>query len=303
MKSISFISLILSVFFGLILMILTTGCETTPTEVEKYEKEAVLTAFLTNGEPVSEVFLERIASIFDRYDFSDAAITGADIKIFDLNGSDTLHFQDDPVSHGRYIPVAGDTLIPLGKHSYRIEASIPNGEFLWSETVVPDAFTSLDIVLIDEDGTFYPVSSGDTLTRNDPYMFWRWSSVDSAGGYLGLIVAETPRDSLVPLDPNWDPNDPDDEIEDENRERSGDMIMRNDATTVSVPWIFFNWEGPNRIELRAISHSYYEYKFSLMRVEMGMLENPIFNINGGLGIFAGSSKVGMIVYLKRVEEQ
>jgi hypothetical protein len=107
----------------------------------------------------------------------------------------------------------------------------------------------------------------------------------------------------VPLNPDWDPNDPDDELKDEDKWAAGWTVFRYDAEFVTIPWVFFNWEGPNRIELHAISAGYYDYLFSSVRVMMGMLDNPIFNINGGLGVFAGLSKKTFRVYMKRVESE
>ncbi|HHE46771.1 MAG TPA: DUF4249 family protein [Bacteroidetes bacterium] len=301
----SFPSCIFLAIAGLAFMFASTGCESTPAEAEKYDPQAVLYAYLTNGEPVGEVYLERIAPLFNRYDFEDAAITGAEIVIFDTDSGDTLHLTDDPQKHGRYIPVPGEELIPRGRRHYRIECSTPDGEFLWSETSVPDTFISLNILLIDQNGE-RPVSEGDTLTRNDPNMFWRWE-IDTTGGfvggYAGLIVAETPRDSLVPLDPDWDPNDPDDALEEEDRDAVGWTVFRYDAEWTTIAWAFFEWEGPTRIELQAVSVDYYNYLWSNFRVMQGMLERPVFNINGGLGIFAGLSKKVFHVYMKRVESE
>ncbi len=302
----SFPSYILFILAGLAFMFASTGCESTPTEVEEYDPEPVLYAYLTNSEPFEEAFLERGTPLFDHYDFEDAAITGAEIKIFDCASGDTLHLMDDQEKPGRYIPVAGEELIPRGRHHYRIECRTPDGEFVWSETSVPVAFDTVAIELVDMYGTVYPVSEGDTLTRNHPNMFWRWA-IDTTGGfvggYAGLIVAETPRDSLVPLDPDWDPNDPDDALDDEDRNAVGWTVFRYDAEWTTIAWAFFEWEGPTRIELQAISAGYYDYLFSSFRAMQGMLENPIFNINGGLGVFAGLSKKEFHIYMKRVESE
>ena len=287
---------------GICLMLISGGCESTPTEVDKYNPEPVLTAFVYNGEPIEEVFLERVGPLFSTYRFEDFGITNADIKIFEIGGNDTLHLSPDPAKDGRYVPTAGELMIPKSRTNYKIEAQIPGAEFLWAEAAVPDKFDTLEVVLIDGDGNIFNVQDGDTLTRNHPNMFWRWD-IDTTGGfvggYAGLIVAETPRDSLVPLDPDWDAVE--DSLEDNERGRAGWTVFRHDALWTTIAWAFFNWEGPNRIELQAVSRDYWDYLYSSMRVQQGMLENPIFNINGGLGIFGGISRRSFTIYLKKVE--
>jgi hypothetical protein len=272
------------------------GCANQPTEVEKYNPEPVLSAYLYNGEPVNEVFLERVAPFNPSYNPRNSGITSATIRIF--GGGDTLELTDDPAYHGRYVPASGQSLTPRGKTRYRIEARTPANEFLWAETVVPDTFGWVDIFLVDREGHRYPVGEGDTLTRDDPNMYWAWSPCDSAGGYTGSIVAQTHRDSLVPLDPEWDPET--DSVEVENRTRAGFVVMRDDQHVVSIAWIFFQWEGWQRVELMAVSRDYYDYMFSTMRVDQGLIEAPITNMHGGLGIFSGMSRKSMMIYMKKV---
>ncbi len=273
------------------------GCENTPTEVARYTPEPVFSAYLYNGEPVEAVYLERIATFNPAYDPQNAGIRNASIRI--MGGGDTLNMVEDPGFHGRYIPEANQFLIPRGRVNYRIEAMTPSNEFLWAETVVPDTFTDLDVYLMDVPGQRYDVQDGDTLTREDPLMFWEWPATESAGGYAGTIVALTDRDSLVPLDPDWDAAT--DSVKMEERQRANFTVMREDQRRISIAWIFFQWEGPTRIELQAVSKSYYDYLFSSFRIRQGMADRPICNIHGGLGIFSGISRKSINVYMKRVE--
>jgi len=289
-------------FFALFLSVLIfVGCDDTPTELKNYDPEPVLSAFISNGEPVSEVWLERIAPLEGYYNPADNGIVGAEIKIF--GGGDTLNMVDDTAMPGRYIPVPDEELIPRSFVNYHIEVITPVDEVLTAETLMPDKIDSdsVHIVLIDDDGNFDLVSEGDTLNRNMSNMYWQWTAVDSAGGYQGKITALTDREDLVPLDPGWDPNDTDDKLDPDDRGRVGWMTMRWDQQVITLPWIFFQWEGPTMIELYAISHDYYEYLFSLMRVQQGMINTTHSNIEGGLGIFGAVSKYGFEIYMEKVE--
>jgi len=277
--------------------VLLTGCDNVPTEMEDYRAEPFLTGFLTSGEPVSEIYLERVAPLIGFYDPRNSGIVGANVIIF--GGGDTLTLAEDPAYRGRYIPAAGQSLTPRGKIRYRIEARTLQGELVWAETVVPDPFAHVESYLMKRDGTRIPVADGDTLARDMPNLFFRWDPVDSAGGYQGLGVTLVPRDSLVPLDPDWDAAE--DSIEEEERTKGGFMVVRDDQRTITLPWIIFNWQGPHRLELLAISRDYYDYLFSLFRVQQGLIEKATSNVHGGFGIFGGISKHTLDIYMRKVE--
>ena len=301
----------------MVFVLLLTGCESNPTEVEEYVPEPVLSAFLTNGEPVLEVFLERVAPIFDYYSFKDAAISDAHIRIFEIDGGDTLHLSEDPRYPGRYIPKPGEELIPKGETMYRIVVeNIAGVDSIWAETIVPAAFPDpppLDVDPANLDSTqyviikqVYPdsvhlVRNYETMTRNSPIIIWTWPDVAGAGGFTGMVVNETDKDKLIPLDPDWEPEDEDDEKDDDYRSRTGFTTYRYDERKATLPWIFFQWEGRTRIELRAISQDYYDYLFSGFRAMQGLLDKPLSNIHGGMGIFAGTSKYNIRVKMVRAE--
>lgn len=130
-----------------------------------------------------------------------------------------------------------------------------------------------------------------------PNMFWAWEDIDSAGGFQGLLRCLEDRDSLVPLDPDWDPVE--DEIEEEDRNRASWAIMRDDQRMVTIPWIAFEWEGEYSIELLAITRDYYEYLYSEFRNQQGLGLKLHSNINGGLGIFGAISRYSMTIFMER----
>ena len=283
------------------LIFLAAGCDNTPTEVEDYDPEPVLTAYICNGEEVSEVTLERVAPLEEYYDFSNSGIVGADIRIFEVGGADALEFMDDPNSPGRYIPVPGQVLIPRSLGIYRIEAftPAPHNEFIWAETTVPGEYDSVGLYLEYDDGSLVPVADGDTLNRAMPNLYWAWSEVDAAEAYQSLIVTLTERDSLVSLDPNWNPEDHEEE-EDENYNLFNWDWYRGDQRESTIFWLAFNWVGPHRVELRALSRSYSDYIFSMFRVDQGLINKLVSNVHGGLGIFGALTKYRVHIYMEKV---
>lgn len=284
-----------------LLIILATGCDDTPTEVEDYDPEPVLTAYICNGEEISELFLERVAPLEEYYDFSNSGIVGADIRIFEVGGSDMLEFRDDPDGPGRYIPVPGQMLIPRGSTVYRIEVvtPAPHNEFIWAETTVPGEYASVGLYLEHDDGTLEPVTDGDTLNWAMPNLHWTWSEVDAAEAYQSLILTLCDRDSLVSLDPDWEPEEDEDE---EDYDLFNWDWYRGDQRECTIFWLAFGWVGPHRVELRALSKSYSDYIFSIFRVDQGLINEPISNVQGGLGIFGALTKYTVHVYMERVPE-
>lgn len=265
------------------------GCENHPTEVEDYESEPVLTAFLKRGVPLEEVLIERIAP-FDRYyDPQDHGIGNVAVCIFEVGSEDTLHLVEDPEQMGRYVPPSAVAWVPEGRHRYRIEATLADGRFMWSETTVPDTF---DIDLYPD-----PTVS-DTLTRLAPPLVLQWTRSADAGGYVMNIVCLSPEDSLVPLDPEFDPSEED--ADEDSLAQSAIWIMREDQRVLTVPWIVFHWQGPYRIDVMAVDADYYDYVFAWFRVSQQVGVDLPSNIHGGMGIFAGLSQHSFYIYMKRV---
>ena len=265
-----------------------TGCENQPTEVEDYVPDTVLSAFIYCGEPVNEIYLERVGSFQRYYDPADYGITGADMILIDMERADTLRLMDDPDEPGRYMTPNTEWL-PRPTVTYRLEASFGD-EFIWAETVVPGDYI---LNVLPE-----PVN-GDTLTREDDNLIFTWTGSDSTGGYAMNIISLAPRDSLVPLDPDWDPEE--DEIEDEDKYQSGVWTMRDDQRVQTLPWIAFGWEGPYRIDFMAVPQIYYDYIFAGFRAEQNIAVDIPTNVHGGIGIFAGLNRRSFSLYMAIAE--
>jgi hypothetical protein len=262
-----------------------TGCGNQPTEVEDYVPDVVLSAFIYADEPIREIYLERVGSFQDYYDRAEYGITGADLVLIDVDRADTLRLMDDPDEPGHYIPENGAWL-PRAMTRYRLEASFGD-EFVWAETLMPGQF---ELTMLPA-----PVD-GDTLTRNDENLAFNWTGADSAGGYVVNIVNFASRDSLVPLDPDWDPIE--DEIEEDDKQQSLLWSMPDDQRTMTIPWGAFVWVGPYRVDFVAAPAVYYDY----INTPPGSdIEIPS-NVHGGIGIFAGMIRHSFQLYMEIADE-
>ena len=296
--------------FALLLAVsMFTGCDENPVSEENYSPEPVLFSFIQTGAPIDTVTLQWTGSFEQRWVSEQQGIEGAEITLFpimdgDGNAIDTsanpslvLRFHEAPnlLGYGKYV-ADNNNYRPVGTWTYRIEASKPSeGLDLWAETTAPDTF-SFSTTL--NRPPFEPVDvDGDTMTRRDPEVIVRWSESKDVGGFVMGIVAETPEDGLVLLDPE----DPD-EIEPEDRTRHAWTFTRYDQQEMIIPWVFFTWAGPNRLYVDAASESYYDYMFSLiMSNDPSWNENPQFNVQGGLGVFGAYARIQFSLYMEIVQ--
>lgn len=275
------------------------GCEQQPTEVEDYEPQAVLQGYLINGQPVDRIYLQWVAPLQGYYDANDYSIADANMIIYPMNQpGDTLHLvqHPSPDSSWVYVPAPGEELVIQGKVRYRIEVKQPEaGLDVWSEALVPDTFSCW----FQSPPLPVGVDTLDSLNREDPNLFLSWVQADSAGGYNLNVTCLTPEDSLLPLDPDFNPDE--DELDLTEVDRTMFWPMRYDQFEMLVPWFMFNFEGWHRIDLQAISQEYYDYGLSIFRFEQGFSIELESNVHGGLGIFAGLAQKSFWVYMERVE--
>ena len=289
--------------FALIVMtlLIITGCDPSPTEVVDYEPEAQLTAFLHTGEAVDMINLHWVGRFNQYYDRRDLGIVNASVKIFPVKDADgstsdttgrVCYFTDHPDSIGDYVPTS--VYIPEGMVRYRIEVRKPSdGINLWAETTSPDTFS----FQIFQNGEAVDVD-GDTLTREMPDLFIRWTESAGAEGYQAGILATGDPDTLLPLDPNFDPTD---ENQVEMYEDAGYYnytVAPDYQLSMTIAWLFFTWEGPTRIDIRACSKEYYDYYFSSL---MGGSQNPVMNVHGGVGMFGATAVNTFEVFMDRAE--
>jgi hypothetical protein len=279
---------LVAAFAAALCCVLVSGCNQQPTEVEDYTPEPVLTAFLTNGEPVNEVFLQWVAPLGEYYDPRDYGISNATVSLFPVDAADTLFLIEDPACPGRYVPPPGILWMPASKRRYRLEALFHGTLLIWAETVVPDTF-SVSVLPAD--------AIGDTLTRADPNMILRWTGADSAGGYVLNIISMRSPDSLS-VPPSYG-NLLVMAADDDSLVQSAVWLMREDQRAFTVPWILFRWTGLYRVDLLAATPEYYEYVYAYLRALQGETFDMPSNIHGGLGIFAGLSRYSFEFYWRR----
>ncbi len=301
------------VLTGILLLLVfavITGCDSEPTEFDDYEPDPVLTAFIETDKPMDWVRLEWVGGFYDYYDREQLGIVGADIVVFpvrqiDMSPADSsgiaVYFTDDPEIPGVYRAVNPEAHQPLGGWRYRIEVwheDLP--DTIHAETTAPGAH---ELFCTNYPQILPPQSDTLTFNRNDPVMEFSWTASDSCGGYIFQTECLVPRDSLAELDPDWDPNDEDDEIEPEDMNRFFITIARWDQLTQDWPWLVFEFRGLHRMEIRAASPDYYRYVFTSMYLGDPSSDVRVeTNVVNGIGIFGATYTHTMYLNMVPVED-
>ncbi|MDP8208127.1 MAG: hypothetical protein P9L92_15790 [Candidatus Electryonea clarkiae] len=326
------------VLLFLFISIALIGCDSTPTEVDDYDPEPVLHAFITVDQPFGEIWLEKIhKNIENYYDPRNGGITGAEIVIFpkiDYTSDppetfDTLgtglavYYEYDRNYAGRYIPMGANTV--KRNTLYRIEVKKPGDVDIWAETTTPDTFILTVVNETDDDryemlNTIMDVVPDDpqalpdsfpTFSRNDESIKTTWTPAwgnvnyggESQGGYLFTILALTDTSELVPLDPDWDPDDPEDAIEPGDKGRSTIGWAPDYINYYDIFWLLFEWSGPQRIDVIAGSFEYSRYVFTTYQTNptTGDISRPESYVHGGLGCFGATAIHSFYLNMEVVE--
>lgn len=301
-------SLRLLLALGLTLPLLAglTGCEDDPSELEDYNPDPILTAFIQNGQPVDSVMVEWIGKFHATYDPNTLGINNADVVLYpvldpDGSAADTsgraLYFHYAGPG-GKYMPDDAN-FIPEPLVRYAMKVTSPDAQ-MYAETTMPDTFSTQvfqagKLLSIDPASRMLVDGDGDTLKtfqRTDEELFFRWTEAVGTGGYLLGIHSTGNPDSIRPLDTEYDSTDAD-QVE------AWDLVPKfvyqpapDYQNAVTLAWIYLNWTGPTDVLIEACSDDYYLYMFTSLTFQMqGGGDNNIYsNVQGGRGIFGALSQ-------------
>src|SRR5690554_4406531 len=119
---------------------LSGGCD--PFEADAYREYMVVESYLQAGRNLPVVRLSTTLPIDQAYNFSDAALTGALVRIhlMDDAGEPAQSFDYRMTHPGIYVPESGLFHQVLPGRTYRLEAQLPDEKRLEAETAVPTEF-------------------------------------------------------------------------------------------------------------------------------------------------------------------
>jgi hypothetical protein len=283
-----------------------TGCED-PYSQEGYEEYYVIESYLVAQNRLPPVRLSTTSPALDEYHFEDKAVSGATVEVHLLEEgpeSPSQHiFSYEQTEAGIYVPLLDHEVLP--RRTYRLEIDLPDAATsLQAYTTVPDTFTTVGGLA---DTVTYQSSVQPEITVTPSYYPGRQSV------YVFNTIAMEPRaDNLTPFYASQ--LDGDTELEDFVNNESpltneANFDINPDSTiTLRYPWIGVAFFGENLIVTNTMDDNIYDFLRS-QSVQLGgstlppgEIQNAIYNVEGGIGVFGSIASDTVRTYIKRPQQ-
>ena len=278
MKVKFFIFVLFSLFF--------IACEET-TSLADYQKEAVVSAFIEEGQPIDSVRILWTGSLDTYYDPAAQAIVGAAVVVKSTDGSfvDTLVY--DPAIPGRYHSNNPNKKIKARlTYELYVKTPAPDVRVVTGVTTVPDTFRIATSTFTDGDTVKYnPVGAVNSFT---------WTSSNLHSTYFPTISSLDINAAIIPKFFQRDT------INNPKPNKVGYRIgLPKDQTHTELPWIVLNYYGNNRFDVYAVDFNYSDFLNQIV-TQRGELKETRYNLKGGIGVFGSQTKAkgGLTIYLK-----
>ncbi|MGM0506319.1 MAG: DUF4249 family protein [Bacteroidota bacterium] len=273
------------------LLVLLGGCVLE--QQTEYREYPVVETHLIAGRDLPPLYLSTSIPIDQEYEFDEVAVSDAqaEIHLLDANGeiSQTLPYRYS--QPGVFLPQTFVTHEVLSGRTYRLEVEIAGFDPIQAETTVPEAF---DVVSDVPSSLVYQQDTLKVQIRRQapserPYVFLFQTVSDEpvvenlTPFYLDLIEREeSEMDEII--------SNPSNPVNEAN-------FTKIDAHTIEIqyPWIAAAFYGKNRIIANAIDSNLHDFLRSQgvqtggSTLPPGEIPNPIYHIEGALGIFGSLS--------------
>jgi len=264
----------------------------------------VVDAILVVGEPFPDVFLTRTLAPDEPFDRDRAGLRGAVVTI--TGGGIALDYEESTPGH--YEP-PHDFYTVMGDSTYHLTAQLPGGTTLRASTRTPTPVTVNDWVLLDSNGEnvtqrltrFSEVDPPDsvyTLPENQlvytqGIIEIRQQDEPAVGYQVGLRSLDTGSRLLVQAD-FLDESD----LDSFTRINASPPIIA-DATPIRMPWFAIYYEGRYVMRLFSMDRNWYDLArtdpvlgtggFGFGGEAGDTATEPIFHVDGGIGLFGSMS--------------
>lgn len=287
----------------LIVALLMSSCDVDIYKQDDYVERYVVESFLVAREPFPKLLLSTTAPIFDTYRFDERVVSNASVHIYELDeaGSRIDHIPyRQSESPGIYLPVSTEKIVKPGtRYKLEIDGLPDAGSFISSETYVPNSFDFLDI-------------NFDTLAYQSVEQFEVMMTRSFYPGRQNVYIFTNEALDTVryPLTPLYQSELSENFTGDSFRLVSSPILHEgnyrvnmDNTITIPLPWIMVAYLGPNRITAYAIDDNIYDFYRSAevqlggSTLSPGEIENVIYNIDGGIGIFGSMTGVSTEIYV------
>lgn len=284
----------------LVSVFLLAGCDLY--EQDEYEEFYVVESYLVVNATLPQVRVSRTLPVNEEYSFAKAAIGDATVKVqlLDEAGNPPVNYAYEQQTEGIYTSVDSQTIVQ-GARRYRLLVSLPNGDSVQAETLVPGNFRTLrvnaDTVTYQGDPQFKITTTPSEYPGRQTYFIFTVNVVDPA------------EENLTPLYADF--IDDDDELSDFFVNSSGIINEQNyvrntdNSLTVRLPWIGIAFYNANDVIINAIDDNMYDFLRSQdvqtggAALPPGEIQNVIYNVEGGIGIFGSMASDTNRVFVNR----
>lgn len=275
---------------------------------DEYREFYVVESYLVANRPLPTVRLTRTLPLEERYLIQDAGIANAKVEINLLNDNRSVektysYSHKSNNTRGVYAINSRDPVLP--RREYRLIVTFPdNSDTLTSTTIVPGSFETVGSVI---DSTFYQSTEQITITTTQSEYPGRQSYF-----IFSLIAGNPIEENLTPFynDQAGDNNEDSDDftinssgiINEDNYDINSDETL-----TLRVPWLAVAFYGDNEIVANTIDNNLYDFLRSQevqtgsgpSTLPPGEIQNIIYNVDGGIGIFGSLASDTNRVFIKR----
>lgn len=283
----------------ILLVVFFTGCD--PYTQDDYVEQYVVETFLTANQPFPEIKVSTTLPFDQPYIFEDAAISGADVVVKLLTEDKTI---EDTISYmesdrpGIYIPTDTAAVV-LPKRRYALEVTNLKApeDRIRATTFVPGEF---DLISINADSLIYQGPVQFKLDLEQGFYPGRQNI------YVATSLALDPENfSLTPFWENVDGEEGEFVRVSSGLVNEGNYDLNEDGTlTLQYPWIGIAYFGPNELSVYAVDTNIFDYirTFDIQgggsTLSPGQIENVLWNVEGGIGIFGSRTGVSAEVFIK-----
>lgn len=272
---------------------LLTNCTTGLIEPE-FKEEIIVNGYLIVGNGVDTIHVSKSLPIDEDYSYEAAAVSTD--SVFISVDDRTFRLLEYDTKPGAYHLQKDSMTITPGKE-YCLEVCV-EGKTIHASTIAPE---QIQIQGLNTDTSYYPYPDPDKSTRFQ----LSWNETDFTAAYEFSVIATPPYD-LVDFGM-------DQLVENRLEEFDNDTLLAfwpvhdfpvsKFETSVEIPWFAFSYYGDYKIKLYAIDDNLWDLAASsvIYMPQSSEFEQPVYNVDRGLGIFAAVSVDSVHVHVKRQE--
>lgn len=296
-----------SCLFLILCLVTFNSCD--PYAQDEYEEYYVIEGYLVADNLLPPVYVSNTGPVEDKYHWGGKSfVNNAQVEVHLLEtGSDSKPediFEYELYGNGKYESKTSHKVIPT--RTYALRVTFPESdEKITAHTIVPDTFKVVEGV---QDSVTYKSSNQLDITVTESFYPGRQNI------FLFNAVSLTPEEDKLtpeylerfedggrnPKELNVFANLSSDIINEGNfRENS------NNTFTIKYPWNGFSFFEENLLIANTIDDNVYDFirsqdvQLGGSTLSPGEIQNVIYNIEGGIGVFGAIASDTVAVFLKR----